>query len=151
MTRWVTQIPLPPGQATGVLTASALALIRPLRLPGPGSVHRAAGAVLLLAGGGMIAWALAERRGESTEPFELERPDSLVTSGPYRRTRHPMYVGWWLLHLGSGLLQSSAWVLATLPTAILAEHTAVLAEEADLLERFGGEFRDYAARVRRYL
>jgi protein-S-isoprenylcysteine O-methyltransferase Ste14 len=99
----------------------------------------------------LIAWALTERHRESTEPFDLERPDSLVTGGPYRRTRHPMYVGWWLLHLGLGLLQRSAWVLATLPAAILAEHTAVVAEEADLLERFGGEFQGYAARVRRYL
>jgi protein-S-isoprenylcysteine O-methyltransferase Ste14 len=114
-------------------------------------VYRTAGSVLVLVGGGMIAWALGERRWRATGPFDLERPESLVTTGPYRLTRHPMYVGWWLLHLGFGLVQSSAWALATLPTAILAEHTGVVAEEADLLERFGDDFQSYAARVPRYL
>jgi protein-S-isoprenylcysteine O-methyltransferase Ste14 len=151
MRRWLRQLPVPPGQVTGVLAVTVLGRVRPARLPGRSDVHRATGSVLLLAGAGIIARALAERARRATGPFDLERPEFLVTTGPYRLTRHPMYVGWWLLHLGLGLLQGSAWVLATLPAAILAEHTAVVAEEADLLERFGGEFQGYAARVRRYL
>ena len=151
MIRWARQLPLPPGQVTGTVAATVLSRILPARLPGRGSVHRAAGSVLLLIGGVMIAWALGERSRRATGPFELEQPESLVTTGPYRLTRHPMYVGWWLLHLGFGLVQSSAWVLATLPATILAEHTGVVTEEADLLERFGGDFQSYATRVPRYL
>ena len=52
-------------------------------------------------------------------------------------TRHPLYLGWWLLHLGIGVFRGSAWVLVTLPVAILAEHPLVLAEEADLARQFG--------------
>ena len=62
-----------------------------------------------------------------------------------------MYVGWWLIHLGGGTLSGSSWVLVTLPPEMLAEHRAVLREEAMLAELFGRSYADYAERVPRYL
>lgn len=99
----------------------------------------------------MNAWAVAERRGHFAGPFDLERPDSLVTSGPYALSRHPMYVGWWLIHLGAGVFGGAAWVIATVPAAVLGEHPWVVAEERELAAVFGREFTDYAKRVPRYL
>jgi protein-S-isoprenylcysteine O-methyltransferase Ste14 len=65
-------------------------------------------------------------------------------------TRHPLYLGWWLIHLGIGVCRGSAWVLATLPLAVLAEHPLVLAEEAELARRFGDDYDSYRVRVARY-
>jgi protein-S-isoprenylcysteine O-methyltransferase Ste14 len=138
-------------------TVAALALdlllhrLRPVPLPGPRSLHRTAGAGLVLAGVGLNLWALAERRRRSAGPFALERPEELVVTGPYAITRHPMYVGWWLIQLGSGTLTGSSWVLATLPAEMLLEHRYVLGEEAMLGELFPLSYPDYAEKVPRYL
>lgn len=61
----------------------------------PFTGRRAGG--LVVAGIGLNVWALAERRRRSAGQFELERPEDLLDTGPYAITRHPMYVGWWLI------------------------------------------------------
>lgn len=105
----------------------------------------------MLAGGVLTGWALVERQRHEAGEFDLERPQTLVTTGPYALSRHPMYVGWWLIHLGFGALRGSAWVLLTVPPAILLEHRAVLTEEYRLVQAFGSQFLRYAERVPRYL
>ena len=62
-----------------------------------------------------------------------------------------MYVGWWLIHLGTGLYGGSAWVVLSVPAATFAEHPGVVAEERRLAESFGPEAASYLARVPRYL
>ncbi|MGW9414111.1 methyltransferase family protein [Arthrobacter cupressi] len=143
-------LPLPPGQVAGVAVDLVLARVRPARLPGPRPLSAAVGAALLLAGVAVNFRSLAERRRAEGEGFELEHPRSLVVTGPYAASRNAMYAGWWLIHLGAGLLRGSAWALLTTPAAALAEHRGVLAEERALSELFGAEFDAYAARVPRY-
>jgi protein-S-isoprenylcysteine O-methyltransferase Ste14 len=125
--------------------------VRPASLPGSRGLHRTAGLVALAAGCALNVWALRERRRRTTGEFQLEQPESLVTTGPYALSRHPMYVGWWLIHLGVGVTRGSAWVAATLPTAALVEHFGVLREERALDRDFGDEFAEYCERVPRYL
>ena len=144
-------LPLPPGQAVGLVVGVVLDRFHPARLPGTRTVHRTAGAPLMVAGCALVVWALAERRRRTTGGFDLEQPQSLVTTGPYALSRHPMYVGWWLIHLGFGVMRGSAWTLVTLPAAILAEHRGVRAEERELAETFGPQFVSYADRVPRYV
>ncbi|WP_157001022.1 methyltransferase family protein [Agromyces laixinhei] len=144
-------LPFPPGQTVGIIAVLVLERLRPASLPGRRAAQRAAGAVALTAGAALTVWALAERRRHTNGGFELERPQSLVTTGPHAFSRHPMYVGWWLIHLGAGLLRASAWVTATLPAAVLAEHGGVLAEERALEREFGDEYARYRERVPRYI
>ncbi|MEA3549290.1 isoprenylcysteine carboxylmethyltransferase family protein [Pseudarthrobacter sp. C1] len=144
-------LPLPPAVVAAIALDAFLARLRPLPLPGPRSVHRAAGAGLVVAGAGLNAWALAERRRRSAGPFDLEHPEDLVVTGPYAVTRHPMYVGWWLIQLGAGTMAGSAWVLALLPAELLVEHRFVLDEEATLAGLFPESYPDYAEKVPRYL
>lgn len=144
-------LPLPFPVVAAMAVDLLLARLRPMPLPGPRALHRAAGTALVIAGVGLNAWALAERRRHSPGPFALERPEELVTSGPYAFTRHPMYVGWWLIELGAGTLAGSSWVLVTMPAELLVEHPVVLSEEATLAGLFGASYRDYAAKVPRYL
>ncbi|MHA6694239.1 methyltransferase family protein [Homoserinimonas sp. A520] len=144
-------LPLPPGQVIGMVAAARLGRFRAARLPGPRIVRRAAGPGLMVAGCAFISWALSERRRHAVDGFDLERPPTLVTTGPYALSRHPMYVGWWLIHLGFGVLRGSAWVFITVALAVLAEHRGVLAEERMLVQAFGPQYLNYAERVPRYV
>lgn len=147
----IRNLPLPPGQVVGVAAVAFLGRVVPVTLPGPRAAYRVVGAALGVAGIALTAWALRERSQQAPGRFDLERPDSLVTTGPYALSRHPMYVGCWLIHLGTGLYRGSAWVLLSVPAAILVEHPAVVAEERRLAESFGSEAASYLARVPRYL
>jgi protein-S-isoprenylcysteine O-methyltransferase Ste14 len=144
-------LPLPAGSVVGVVAIVVLDRVRPAPLPGPRGLQRAAGAAALGVGFALNVWALRERRRRTTGEFQLEEPQSLVTTGPYAMSRHPMYVGWWLIHLGVGVMRGSAWLAATLPVAVLVEHLGVLAEERALGREFGAEFAGYRSRVPRYL
>ncbi len=76
----------------------------------------------------------------------------LVTWGPFRYTRNPLYVSGLLLVLGFGLLLDSIWILVLLPPAILVVHySAVRQEEAYLLTRFGEAYQRYRESVRRWI
>ena len=143
-------LPLPLPSLAAMVLDLLLGRLRPVPLPGPRSLHRSAGAGLVLAGVGLNLWALAERRRRAAGPFALERPEDVVTTGPYAITRHPMYIGWWLIQLGAGTLAGSSWVLATLPAEVLVEHRSILGEEAMLAELFDRSYLDYAERVPRY-
>jgi protein-S-isoprenylcysteine O-methyltransferase Ste14 len=144
-------LPLPAGSAVGIVAVLLLNRFRPAPLPGPRALQRVAGAAALTAGCALNVWALIERRRRTSGEFQLEQPESLVTTGPYAFGRHPMYAGWWLIHLGAGMLRGSAWVVATVPLAVLLEHFGgSLVEERELRRRFGSDYSRYAERVRRY-
>jgi protein-S-isoprenylcysteine O-methyltransferase Ste14 len=144
-------LPLPAGSAVGVVLVLVLQRVRPVPLPGRRAVHRAAGSAALAAGCALNVWALAERRRRTAGEFQLEQPETVVATGPYAFSRHPMYFGWWLIHLGVGLLSGSAWVAATLPVAVLLEHFGgSMAEERALRSQFGDGYARYAERVPRY-
>jgi protein-S-isoprenylcysteine O-methyltransferase Ste14 len=144
-------LPLPAGSAVGIFAVLLLDRVRPAPLPGPRALERAAGGAALTAGCALNVWALIERRRRTSGEFQLEQPESLVITGPYAFSRHPMYTGWWLIHLGVGMLRGSAWVLATLPVAVLVEHFGgSVAEERELRRRFGAAYTRYAERVPSY-
>lgn len=144
-------LPLPAGQVVGIAVGTVLDHVRPAPLPGRRGLHGVVGLVSLAAGCALNGWALVERRRQTAGEFQLEAPQSLVTTGPYALSRNPMYVGWWLIHLGVGVMRGSAWVAATLPAAALVEHVGVRAEERALDREFGAEFAAYRDRVPRYL
>jgi protein-S-isoprenylcysteine O-methyltransferase Ste14 len=77
---------------------------------------------------------------------------ALVTSGPYRLTRNPMYVGMAFLYVGLALALGVIWSLAFLPVVVFAVDRFVIAHEERYLEaKFGDEYLDYKGRVRRWL
>lgn len=144
-------LPLPAASAVGVVAVLLLDRVRRVPLPGPRVLQQVAGAAALVAGCSLNAWALVERRRRTSGEFQLEQPESIVSTGPYAFSRHPMYLGWWLIHLGAGVLRGSAWVAVTLPVAVVVEHLgAVVVEERELRLRFGQEYARYAEQVRRY-
>jgi protein-S-isoprenylcysteine O-methyltransferase Ste14 len=91
-----------------------------------------------------------DRVGTPKRPFE--RSTTLVTFGPYRYTRNPMYVGLTLILIGVWLLLGS--VSAALPIAVfvwIIQQRFIRGEERFLDEIFGEEYRGYKSRVRRWI
>jgi protein-S-isoprenylcysteine O-methyltransferase Ste14 len=94
---------------------------------------------------------LAFRRAE-TSPNPWRPTTALVTSGPYRFTRNPMYLGMALLYLGGICWGNSLWPLFALPIVLWVMQVGVIArEEAYLESLFGEEYRAYRSRVRRWI
>lgn len=84
------------------------------------------------------------------------RPDAaasvLVTSGPFRRWRNPIYLADVMILLGAAELTKNVWIaLLAIVFAILVTQLAILPEEAHLEERFGDDYRAYKVRSRRWL
>lgn len=89
----------------------------------------------------------------SRTALEPWKPSSaLVTTGPYRFTRNPMYLGMALLYLGILLTFGWLWSVALLPVVLVVIDRAVVArEERYLTRRFGESYLQYREQVRRWL
>jgi len=76
----------------------------------------------------------------------------LVTSGIYRWTRNPMYVGMALIYAGVAILfDSHLALLFLIPVLALVRYYVIAREEAYLERTFGDEYVAYKARVRRWI
>ncbi|MFL6520010.1 MAG: methyltransferase family protein [Chthoniobacterales bacterium] len=113
---------------------------------------RWSGLVLVAVG---IAVGVAGRRAlvaaeTNVNPFKPTL--SIVAAGPFRFTRNPLYLGMTLLYCGLTLVSNSWWGFVLLVPVLLLTHFGVVTREERYLERkFGDSYRQYRARVRRYL
>lgn len=110
------------------------------------------GLPVIALGIGLILWAglLFIRAGTALPPWETAT--TVVIKGPYRFTRNPMYLGMALIHAGLGLCFSSLWILLMLIPVLWWIRTRVItSEEAYMEAKFGQPYRDYCARVRRWI
>ncbi len=143
--RW-RNVPLPEPHLVGLGTGIALDVIVGGRLFSAAWVGHASGWPLVAAGIGLAAWAVA-----AAGPVDLERPGTVVASGPYAWTRNPMYLGWSLLYVGVALILNGPWPLVVMPLVLVWTHVQVVREERALRDRLGPEYLTYAAHTRRYL
>ena len=81
------------------------------------------------------------------------RPSTaVVTGGPYRYSRNPIYVSMTVLMAGIGIMADSLWILAALvPVLAVIRYGVIACEEAYLEAKFGDEYRRFKASVRRWL
>lgn len=75
----------------------------------------------------------------------------LTISGPYRWSRNPQYVGWFLFLLGFALNDWSLWCLAALVVVAISLHLLVLVEEEHLRRVFGEQYVDFYRKIPRYV
>lgn len=109
------------------------------------------GAPLLAAGVGLAMWARFTL-GRSSTVTAVPAPDAaLVTDGPYRWLRHPIYSAGLLLFPGGVLLTDSGLVLLAGALVLGVLEIRTRREEALLLERFGDAYRRHMLRTRRWL
>jgi protein-S-isoprenylcysteine O-methyltransferase Ste14 len=124
----------------------------PLAVPAYRYLALTAGVAILLGGLWLIvgAWKLFKRTGQDPKPWK-PTPE-IVSSGPYRFTRNPMYLGLTCIQIGVGLALNNLWISLLAAFSLLAVHfIAVLPEENYLTEKFGDSYRGYLVKVRRYL
>jgi protein-S-isoprenylcysteine O-methyltransferase Ste14 len=101
----------------------------------------------------LLFGASVQRFRAAGTPVPARKPTTaIVRTGPYRFSRNPIYLAFSLLQLGIAAWVNSWWLVATLATAIAIVHYVVIPREEQYLQaRFGAEYRDYKASVRRWL
>lgn len=78
-------------------------------------------------------------------------PERLLSQGPYRFTRNPMYLGHLIFLLGLALTFWSWFALIILIGRALWFHRRVLQDEARLKPIFGAEYAEYLVKVKRWI
>ncbi|HEY6945662.1 MAG TPA: isoprenylcysteine carboxylmethyltransferase family protein [Candidatus Acidoferrum sp.] len=115
-------------------------------------VSTVVGSVLFAAGAVLAGWGLVIFRKARTTTVPGKASAKLLTWGPYRFTRNPMYVGLTLAYLGEAGLLKQVWPVVLLPLTIAyLQWTVIPVEEAKLTEVFRGEYEQYRSRVRRWI
>ena len=123
----------------------------PLKLD-DGTVTTLLGWFWVVAGIALAAWALWVFYRHKTTPNPYGAASALCTDGPFRFSRNPIYLADMLILVGVSLLMNTLWPLLFLPLVWAVLHYGVIRhEEAWLTEKFGAAYRDYTARVRRWL
>jgi len=137
--------------AAAVLGGLGLRLLWPAPLwPWP---HRWAPIAGCLAGILLLAPAAAlTMRRTKTAILPHHATTALVTSGPFRFTRNPLYLSLGLLVAGAALaVNSLALLVMIIPWAVVMRRGVIAREERYLDAKFGEDYRAYCRRVRRWL
>jgi protein-S-isoprenylcysteine O-methyltransferase Ste14 len=135
----------------GLAVAFAINLLVPLPMH-VGPVGRLVGIALVLAAFVFAASARRTMAGAGTNVNPREPALALVTGGPFRFSRNPMYVAITTGFIGMGLAMSTWWVFILLVPIAATMHWGVVRREERYLEaKFGEPYREFRRRVRRYL
>ena len=112
---------------------------------------RLPGRILIAFALALMIWSVIAMSRAGTTPNPTRPTTALLTTGPFRLTRNPMYLAWELIIVGVGLAFNAPWViLMAIPAAILTRRLVIDKEERYLDTKFGAEYRDYKSRVRRW-
>ncbi len=107
---------------------------------------------LLIIGLGMGVWGkkTMEQAGTHVNPYYATK--TIVTKGPFRFTRNPLYIALTLIYVAISVLLNTAWPLVALPMILLVVHYGVIKQEEAYLERkFGADYAEYKTNVRRWI
>jgi protein-S-isoprenylcysteine O-methyltransferase Ste14 len=130
------------------LAGLALRPLVPFHLPGGMKVALPLLAIALPIG----FWGLVLMLRARTGIIPHHPASALITTGPFRISRNPLYVTIILSYLGAAWWIDVAAAVALLPFAIVAlQRWVIRREEAYLERRFGDDYRRYRERVRRWL
>jgi protein-S-isoprenylcysteine O-methyltransferase Ste14 len=151
--RFLLKVPVPWVFILSYLLGAALETLRPRTVsPDVARASTIAGAVLFVIGAAIAGSALVIFRRARTTTVPGQLSAKLVTWGPYRFTRNPMYVGLTLAYLGEAALLKQIWPVVLLPlTLAYVNWTVIPLEEARLQEAFPAEYEQYRSTVRRWL
>jgi protein-S-isoprenylcysteine O-methyltransferase Ste14 len=111
-----------------------------------------AGCMLLGIAVGLIAWTATAMFRAGTTPNPTRPTTALIILGPFQLTRNPMYLAWELICVGVGLTANALWpIVMAVPAALVTRRLVIDEEERYLERKFGAEYQQYKARVRRWI
>lgn len=145
------RVPPPLIYLAGFLCGVAIEIASPTE--GPSTLAALGIAALCL-----IAWfaldgaAMSQFRRAGTEMAPFRPTTALVTDGPYRFSRNPMYLGMGFLYVALALILGLLWPLAFLPVVLVVVDRLLITREERYLEaKFGDAYRRYRSSVRRWI
>jgi protein-S-isoprenylcysteine O-methyltransferase Ste14 len=113
---------------------------------------RLAGVVILASGILLARWGRRTMVTAGTNVIPNKPTLAIVTEGPFRYTRNPLYTGATLAYIGLALVFNSFWPLALLPPLLVVVHWGVVRREERYLEaKFGTQDLVYKESVRRWI
>jgi protein-S-isoprenylcysteine O-methyltransferase Ste14 len=119
---------------------------------GAGAWQPWVGGALIVAGVGLMAAGMATFRRAGTNVPPNRPAVILVTHGPWRFSRNPLYLSLALVQLGIGVAADNLWIAVLLAPVLLIIRYAVIAREERYLDaKFGDAYRRYRTSVRRWL
>lgn len=156
MTRSPPLVHVPPPVLFAVVFGAGLGLqhLVPLdsEAPGVATTSRAIGVALLVCGVLLGLYCVTMFAFARTTVIPHGTASKLMTQGPYRFTRNPMYVAMTLVYLGAAGVLVEVWPLVLLPIAVAFVNGIVIPyEEARLHDRFGDAYDAYRASVGRWV
>jgi len=139
--------------AGGLVASLLLHLAFPIKVRLlPRRVSRRLGGSLIGIGILLSLYGYGVMRQTGTEVNPTKPSTALVAKGPFQFTRNPLYLSLTLLYSGIAMLMNALWAMLILPFVLLVMHRGVIEREERYLERkFGEEYQEYKARVRRWL
>lgn len=138
---------------TALLAGIGLDRLFPLELlDGWQLIFLASGTALLAIALWLGVWACAKLYKSETTLLSFRPATHLVTSGPFRFSRNPVYLGYTLAMVGVGMITGNAWLIAAaIVTAGIVHAWIIRREEKHLLARFGCDFEKYCRRTRAWI
>jgi protein-S-isoprenylcysteine O-methyltransferase Ste14 len=111
-----------------------------------------AGLAIIAFGSWMRLWAGAVFYRQNPSMVSFNVPPKLVTTGPWRYSRNPLYLGLIMIGLGFSIFFSSySDLIFTLVGAVLLHLEVVMHEEEVLTQKFGNVYLDYKKQIRRWI
>jgi protein-S-isoprenylcysteine O-methyltransferase Ste14 len=152
--RMLLLVPVPWVFVLGYLLGVAFERVAPLRIQWPmgADLSVAVGLGVFAIGVVIAGWGWTTFRLARTTTVPGAASAQMVTWGPYRFTRNPMYVGLTTAYLGEAVILRQIWPLILLPlTLAYVDRIVIPLEERTLAETFGAAYTSYRERVRRWL
>lgn len=139
------------GLILAVLSIS-LQIFVPLSITSATTIAIPAGIIILSSGIGLQIICLRVLKKAKTTPLFQKPTSNLLQSGPYARSRNPIYIAVFLQFLGLAFLINTWWLIIALPILYIYLRYGVIAREEQYLEqKFGEEYRRYQSNVPRWL
>ena len=135
----------------GLITGFAIQARLPLPLLLPKGLRRFLGSLLLGGSIALIAGAMRKFQQAETSYHPNEPTTTLISEGPYRLTRNPLYLSLTMLYTAIALFGDAFWVMALLPVIVRVMNYGVIEREEHYLERkFGDQYLQYKGRTPRW-
>ena len=134
-----------------IVVGLALEYVWPARLL-PQDVQYGVGAALIVVSLLIAVPAFLQFRKAKTAVDPYKPTKAIITKGPFRWTRNPLYLGLAVLQLGIAAAVDGIWIALMIVPAVIVIHYGVIVREERYLERkFGDEYLSYKAAVRRWV